>query len=118
VAVPTGVHARIHAAIRQIPRGKVATYGQIAELVGTTPRIVVFALHTAPDGVPWHRVINARGEVSARSAGDGAAEQRRLLRREGVRLDRAGRVDFEAVGWLPARGLRTARARGASGTPG
>jgi methylated-DNA-protein-cysteine methyltransferase-like protein len=113
------VHARIHAAIRQIPRGKVATYGQIAGLVGTTPRIVVFALRSAPPGVPWQRVINSKGGVSERGAGDGAAEQRRLLRREGVRFDRAGRVDFEEAGWLPAEApVRRARGRAASGTRG
>lgn len=90
--------------MRQIPRGRVATYGQIAHLVpGCTPRMVGFAMAAVRtgDNVPWHRVLSSRGEVSERAAGDGAARQRRLLRAEGVRFDRRQRVDFDEVGWLP-----------------
>jgi methylated-DNA-protein-cysteine methyltransferase related protein len=97
-------HARVYRVVRQIPRGRVATYGQIAVLVpGCTPRMVGYAMAAVPDGsgVPWHRVLNARGEVSGRASGDGAARQRRLLRAEGVRFDRRQRVDLDEVGWLP-----------------
>ena len=87
--------------MRQVPAGHVATYGQIAAVVGTNPRIVGFAMAGCPDDVPWHRIVNSRGEVSVRSAGDGASRQRALLREEGIRLDRKGRLDLDTHGWLP-----------------
>ncbi len=92
----------MHAAVRQIPRGKVATYGQIAHIVGTTPRTVGFALAALEpaDRVPWQRVVNARGETSL--AGASGAEQRALLAAEGVRFGPRGKVDFERSGWLPS----------------
>ena len=87
--------ARIYAVVRRIPRGSVATYGQVAERAGYPghARQVGYALHALPPGttVPWHRVINARGEVSARADGEGLT-QRLLLEREGVRFDARGRV--------------------------
>jgi methylated-DNA-protein-cysteine methyltransferase-like protein len=108
-------HERIRAAVRQIPRGRVASYGQIARLVpGCTPRLVGFAMAGLPAGtdVPWQRVINGRGEVSERSGGDGACHQRELLEAEGVRFDARGRVDFAEYGWLPdLPGEPTARSR-------
>lgn len=95
--------ARVHALARQIPRGKVATYGQLARIVGTTPRAVGFAMAalTPADRVPWHRVVNAQGRPSLGPAG--AAEQTARLQREGVRFVR-GRIDLERFGWLPAEG--------------
>jgi methylated-DNA-protein-cysteine methyltransferase-like protein len=108
------VFDRVRAIVRQIPRGKVATYGQIALIAGTTPRTVGFAMAglRPTDRVPWQRVVNARGETSLRGAA--GAEQRALLSSEGVRFDRAGRVDFARSGWLPndpknPRVLRRAR---------
>ena len=89
--------------VQQIPRGRVATYGQIAELAGLEghARQVGYALHNLPDGsdVPWHRVINAKGEVSPRTAGDSHELQRMLLEAEGVSLDVRGRVDLRAFLW-------------------
>jgi len=99
-----GYRQRVYRVVRQIPPGRVATYGQVARLAGgCTPRMVGFAMAsvTEHDAVPWHRVLNSRGEVSERSAGDGAARQRRLLRAEGVRFDRRSRLDLDEVGWLP-----------------
>lgn len=97
----SSLYAAIYRLIAEIPPGKVATYGQIASMMPRcTPRQVGYALAATPDDVdiPWHRVINARGEVSVRSAGDGAAEQKRRLLAEGVLL--AGdRVDLERCGW-------------------
>ena len=87
--------------VEQIPEGRVATYGDIAKVVGTTPRVVGFSMASAPSGLPWHRVVNSRGEISERSAGDGAARQRRRLRAEGIRIDRRGRLDLETLAWLP-----------------
>jgi methylated-DNA-protein-cysteine methyltransferase-like protein len=83
----------------------VATYGQIAQLAGIPrgARQVGYALHRAPPDVPWQRVINARGEVSPRSAeGAGAEhEQRFLLEQEGVVFDLSGRVDLARFRWKP-----------------
>lgn len=105
----------IHAAVRRIPRGKVATYGQIAELSGLEghARQVGYALHSlaATNDVPWHRVVNARGEISPRSAGDSHELQRMLLEGEGVIFDRGGRVDLERFRWSPTSPERGAAVR-------
>src|ERR671937_598504 len=95
-APSAGSYARIYDIMRRIPPGRVATYGQIASLAGLAghARQVGYALHALPDSttVPWHRVINARGEVSARAEPGGELTQRLLLEREGVRFDARGRV--------------------------
>ena len=99
------MRARIYAVVRRIPRGRVATYGQVAELAGLPghARQVGYALNALPDGttVPWHRVLNARGEVSLRSEPGAGLAQRMLLEREGVRFDARGRVALKRVGWRP-----------------
>jgi len=108
-------HARIFAVVRRIPRGKVATYGQIARLSGMPghARLVGYALHQCPPGLPWHRVINVRGEISLSEA-DGQAEfQRVLLEAEGV-VFRGGRVNLVRFGWKTGKKrspVRAARAR-------
>lgn len=97
------VYERIYAVVRQIPPGKVATYGQIAGIVGNcTARMVGYAMAALPyhSEVPWQRVINSQGKVSARVGGNGSAEQRQWLEAEGVRFDQNDRVDFNQVGWL------------------
>jgi methylated-DNA-protein-cysteine methyltransferase related protein len=98
---------RIHAVVARIPRGRVATYGQVALLAGLPghARQVGTALRHAPDGLPWQRVINARGEVSPRAGGLGWDEgwQRHLLEEEGVAFDARGRIDLERFGWDPGR---------------
>ena len=85
--------------MRRIPRGRVATYGDVAEAAGLEghARQVGYALHDLPSGsnVPWHRVINAKGEISVRSAGDSHELQRLLLEAEGVEFNLAGRVDLK-----------------------
>ena len=87
----------IYRAVRNVPRGRVASYGQIAELAGLEghARQVGYALHALPSGsgVPWHRIINAKGEISPRSAGDSHELQRMLLEAEGVKFDERGRVE-------------------------
>lgn len=99
-------YARIYAAVRRIPRGRVATYGQIAELAGLPghARQVGYALHALPAGttVPWHRVLNARGALSLRREAGAELTQRLLLEREGVRFDAGGRVDLARVRWRPS----------------
>ena len=100
-------HQSILAAVRRIPRGRVATYGQIAAVagLGRQPRLVGYALHALPSSttVPWHRVINARGMVSIRSDGAASLSQRLLLEREGVQFDGRGRVSLERYLWRPTR---------------
>jgi alkylated DNA nucleotide flippase Atl1/3-methyladenine DNA glycosylase AlkD len=92
--------------VRRVPAGRVATYGQIAALAGLAGRArqVGYALHALPDGspVPWHRVINARGEVSPRAEPGWAGFQRFLLEEEGVAFDLDGTVDLERFLWLGA----------------
>jgi methylated-DNA-protein-cysteine methyltransferase-like protein len=95
--------ASIYRVVRRIPRGRVATYGQIATLAGLDghARQVGYALHSLPSSVkvPWHRVINARGEISPRSAGDSHELQRLLLESEGVQFDKRGRVPLKKYQW-------------------
>ncbi|HEY6893473.1 MAG TPA: MGMT family protein [Rhodanobacteraceae bacterium] len=89
-------YQRIYKVIRRIPRGRVATYGQIAELAGLEghARQVGYALHVAPEGLPWHRVINAQGRISARASSDWGELQRLLLEAEGIEFDLEGRLDL------------------------
>jgi len=95
------VYERIYAVVRQIPRGRVATYGQVAAIVGgCTARMVGYAMAALPyPDVPWQRVINRQGKVSARTSGHGSALQRQLLEAEEVEFDAADRVNFSQVGW-------------------
>jgi methylated-DNA-protein-cysteine methyltransferase-like protein len=96
------LYERIYAVVRQIPNGKVATYGQVAAIVGgCSARMVGYAMAALPHDtdVPWQRVINRMGKVSPRSGGSGGALQRQLLEAEGVRFDHDGRADFAEVSW-------------------
>jgi len=98
-------YERIWRVVARIPRGRVATYGQVAELAGLprSARQAGYAMHALPHGswVPWQRVVNARGEVSARSDPGGELVQRALLEREGVAFDARGRIDLARYGWRP-----------------
>ncbi|HVR37652.1 MAG TPA: MGMT family protein [Thermoanaerobaculia bacterium] len=109
-------YARIWSWVKKIPRGRVATYGQIAALAGLEghARQVGYALHHLPDGsdVPWHRVINAQGEISLRSAGDSHELQRMLLEAEGVELDGRGRVELARFRWTKVAKRERIRVRG------
>jgi methylated-DNA-protein-cysteine methyltransferase-like protein len=84
-----------------IPPGKVATYGQIARILGMphAARTVGWALRAMPEGseVPWQRVVNGRGTSSLDA--HGAAIQRALLEEEGVVFDEQGRIDLKVYGW-------------------
>lgn len=88
-----------------IPRGKVATYGQIAMLLGRGrwARHVGHALRKLPQGtkVPWHRVINGRGKVSLEPGSRTCHEQWVLLAREGVLPEHHGRISLDRFGWSP-----------------
>lgn len=89
--------------MRRIPRGRVATYGQVAALLRlpSGARQVGYALAGLRPGtaVPWHRVLNARGAISLR--GDDALTQRLRLEREGIRFDAGGRVNLRTCRWRP-----------------
>lgn len=107
---PAQAHSRILAVARRVPVGRVATYGQVATLAGEPrrARLVgrVMATLSAGSDVPWQRIVNGRGEISARGGGrglPGLAEgyQRHLLEEEGVVFDRRGRIDLERFGWEP-----------------
>lgn len=90
---------RIYAVTRQVPRGKVTTYGDVAHLVGEgcDARLVGYAMANCPDDVPWQRVINAQGKISLQ--GDSAAKQRMRLEAEGVVFDQRGRIDLKKYRW-------------------
>jgi len=101
----SGLYQRIYAVVHHIPPQQVATYGQIARIVGgCTPRAVGYAMAALPcdTDVPWHRVINSQGRISPRRSGEGGAKQRQLLEGEGIRFDQQGRVDLNMVGWAGA----------------
>lgn len=91
--------------VRRIPKGRVATYGQVAALAGIAghARQVGYALHALPEGstVPWHRVVNASGGISVRSMPGAELVQQQLLAREGVRLNARGRVALSQTRWVP-----------------
>lgn len=105
-----GPRQKIYAVVRRIPRGRVATYGQIARLAGLPghARQVGYALAALPEDhdLPWHRVINAQGGVSLRATPGWDDVQRQLLRREGVRFDAAGRTSLARYQWQPRGAAR------------
>ncbi len=108
VAAESGaVWAAIYDLVRAIPAGRVMTYGQIAEHFGqlVSPRAVGWAMHTSPDDVPWHRVVNARGGCSTERLPDLPPEmQRTMLEAEGVQFRLDGTLDLAARRWAPPAG--------------
>ena len=97
--------AKIEATVKCIPRGRVATYGQIAALAGIprNARQVGSVLRNLPENakVPWHRVVNSCGRISDRDDGTFAGLQRHLLAEEGVEFDHKDRIDLTTVQWRP-----------------
>jgi methylated-DNA-protein-cysteine methyltransferase related protein len=98
-----------------IPRGQVATYGQIATYIYSprAARAVGTALRNLPrkrsKEVPWHRVINAAGKISHRGDVERPVTQQRLLEKEGVVFDKAGRTNLVLFGWAGPKALAAAR---------
>jgi methylated-DNA-protein-cysteine methyltransferase-like protein len=98
----------IYAVVRSIPRGKVATYGEVAELAGLPlgHRVVARAMRSCPERFPWQRVV---GKKDARRAQINIADpepafaQRALLQAEGVVFDDSGFILLRRSGWLPRR---------------
>lgn len=105
-------YERIYAVVKRIPAGRVATYGQVAQLAGLPGRArqVGYALHKQPGGrdIPWHRVLNAQGRLSL--AGRVGREQRRRLEDEGVEFSAEDRLALARYQWRPREG-RTAAGR-------
>jgi methylated-DNA-protein-cysteine methyltransferase-like protein len=94
---------RVFRIVRSIPRGRVMTYGQIAEILGEgyTPRTVGFVMHSSNDKTPWHRVINAQGGCSTRGLVLPHDKQQRMLEAEGVRFNERGRCELQEFLWIP-----------------
>jgi methylated-DNA-protein-cysteine methyltransferase-like protein len=100
-------YRRIYAVVKRVPRGRVATYGQVAALAGLPghARLVGYALNVLPadNGVPWHRIVNAKGQISPRGDALGHEDlQAALLRRERVRFVE-GTIDLDRYQWRPRR---------------
>lgn len=98
-------YTKIYRVVKAIPYGRVATYGQVADLAGLIgkPRVVGYALYrvTVNHDIPWHRVINAKGEVSRSSLRDGNDDlQQLLLEQEGITFVK-GRIDLRQYRWQP-----------------
>jgi len=89
--------------VKEIPSGKVASYGQVSRLIpGCTARMVGYALASLPtdSGVPWQRVINSKGKISPHGAGFGSAMQRALLEQEGIIFKADNSIDMDIYGWV------------------
>jgi len=100
--VKSPLYQQIHEIIRLIPSGKVATYGQIAEIVGgCTPRMVGYATSTIPvdSEIPWQRVINYKGKISSRNRVPGELLQQELLEGEGIQFDQLGKTNLKYYRW-------------------
>jgi len=98
--------ADVIAVIRAVPRGRVATYGQVAWAAGHpgAARQVAWILHSSSDTqkLPWHRIIGANGKISLKR-GRGFEEQRKLLKKEDIPADSAGRINLNKYLWEPGR---------------
>ncbi len=94
---------RVYRIVRSIPRGRVMTYGQLAEILGEgyTPRTIGFVMHGSADKTPWHRVINAQGGCSTGRLVLPADKQQRMLEAEGVEFNERGRCDLQRYLWIP-----------------
>jgi methylated-DNA-protein-cysteine methyltransferase-like protein len=104
-AAATNFYQQVYALVRQVPAGKVVTYGQVAALLGSprAARAVGYALRFLPAGsdVPWHRVINHQGGISPRYPAESPIIQRLLLEAEGVCFDAQERVELGRYRWHP-----------------
>ena len=100
-------YQRFYAVVQQIPRGRVATYGQVAQLARLAGRArqVGYALHalSAESDLPWQRVVNSAGRISLRAEPGVDHLQRILLEAEGVTFDESGRISLKEYQWQPRR---------------
>jgi methylated-DNA-protein-cysteine methyltransferase-like protein len=99
---------RVKQVIRQIPKGKVATYGQVASIAGNyrAARQTAWVLHASSekDKLPWHRVINRQGKISLKP-GEGYEKQKQLLLSEGIIFDEKDRIKLDEFLWNPQNDL-------------
>lgn len=99
----SGFFEQVYRLVHQVPPGRVTSYGAVARMLDRprAARTVGWALHSLPEGsdVPWHRVVNSRGQVSTTWSEPDTGLQRRLLEAEGVVFDENGRVDWDRFGW-------------------
>lgn len=97
---------KVIASIKEIPRGKVATYGQIARVAGKPQgsRGVAWILHSSSvtQDLPWHRVINSKGKISFPEMTESWVKQKRLLEKEGVEFKDGGAIDLKIFQWSRA----------------
>ena len=96
----TNLYDRIFQVVRLVPAGRVATYGQISQIVGCSPRVVGNAMHSvsAEDDVPWQRVINSKGKISFPEGTEGYDEQQAILKAEGIVFDKNGKINLIKYG--------------------
>ncbi len=95
---------RVYRLVRKIPRGRVMTYGQLAEILGDgyTPRTIGFVMHGSDDNTPWHRVVNAQGGCSTGRIVIPHDKQQRMLEHEGVKFSDRGRCELKEYLWIPS----------------
>jgi len=96
---------QVYRLVRKIPRGRVMNYGQIAKLIRhpLSARAVGWAMQQCPEGIPWHRVVNASGGISTENMTDPPGLQRLLLEEEGVSFDGNGKLSMTSYRWSPSR---------------
>ena len=101
--MPSAFNENVYALVSRIPSGKVLSYGRVAQLIGVPrgARAVGWALHALANerGVPWQRVINAKGYISTSCLDHTAEMQRALLETEGITFDEHGLVDMKRFMW-------------------
>jgi len=93
---------KVYDLVALVPKGKVTTYGALAEYIGIDPRVVGFALHANndPKNIPCHRVINSKGKISAGFAFGGPNTQKKMLEKEGIEFDRNKTVNLNKFGYF------------------
>ena len=103
VGDPANFYEAVYRVVRKIPRGRVITYGQIAAILGAprAARAVGYAMRACPERLAWQRVINSRGQISARSEVERPIVQKLLLESEGVHFDETGTCDLKRLRWEP-----------------
>jgi methylated-DNA-protein-cysteine methyltransferase-like protein len=109
---PSTFSERAKSIIKCVPKGKVASYGQIAAYAGNPlgAKQVAYVLHSSSkkDKLPWHRIINGKGRISL-PVGDGYETQKRLLKREGIKFGTDDQVDLEIFQWRPIKVVKSRR---------
>ncbi len=107
-ARPKNFYEAVYRVVVLIPRGRVMTYGQIAAILGAprAARAAGYAMRACPEDIPWQRVINGKGQISARSQVERPILQKMMLRAEGIHFDKTETCDLERVLWEPTNAGR------------